>query len=294
MKSLRHKRFLWLACLATVCQLAPRPGELRAAQPAAPNRAVVTTAAAAKHAYDMGDHARAAELYFQAHQLDPGDGAFLFGSARSLQLAGQLALAATRYAAFLQNERGHADLRARASRHLADTERAREERAAASARAAVRPGPPREAALREIAPPQPATPTDVQAPAASMVFTAVPAPHWPQQVALWGGIGLVAVGTAAFASATVDQYAFAAAMAPGWQGQKVAGYASRAEASQAARAIANGQNLGLGLASVGAVAMAIALWPRAEKQRTAGVVPGAGWVPRLSVRPDALAAEVAW
>ena len=258
----------------------------------APNHAVVQLANQAHEAYKAGDHNRAAELYFQAHQLDPGDGAFLWASARSLQLAGQFELAEVRFVAFLQLDTADRSLREKATLYLREVraELARQRLAVVAvkrkevAEVVAPPVAPTPVAVEVVAPPVP--PIVVQAPAAPAPPPAVwsPARHgalWTSAAAAVAGVALLAVGT-------WQRSDFEAAMAPGFAGGKIAGYADRAAAAQAGDAIALRQNVGAALAAVGAAGALLAwLWPSAASDAVhlGGSKTVDGW---------AIAAEGSW
>ena len=255
------------------------------ARPSAPpNRAVVRLANEAHAAYQAGDQKRAADLYFRAHQLDPGDGAFLWGSARSLQLDGQLDLAEVRYVAFLQLETADRALREKAVVYLAQVRAALRGRVAP--RAEREPEPPTPAPLSvavtpavppvvEVPPTTPIVPS-IQAPVASVP---PPALSRLRQAMLWGASGAALVGAGLLAVATWERSDFVATMSPGFTGGKVDGYADRAAAVKAGEAIAFRQNLGGVVCALGAVgALTAWFWPRERVDPSVQVlgVPNAG------------------
>lgn len=236
--------------LATVALLAA----LFASAPAAtlalpPNNAARDLAAAAFAAHESADYGRAADLYFQAHQLDPADGAFLFASARSLHLGGQWALAIVRYRAFLLVEAAKPEYLGRARAYLAQAEALQREHEA------------RQRAAAELA----RAVTPAQAPTATAAVATPPptAPRGPLRTAtLWSGTAVGAGGALWLAAATWQRQTFDLAMAPGFAGGKVEGYASRAEAQAAGHALAVQQNWAWAVLSAGATAaLAAWLWP---------------------------------
>ena len=275
---------------ALVCVLLAISGspEAWARSGAPPNRAVVRMAKEAHNAHQAGDQKRAADLYFRAHQLDPGDGAFLWGSARSLQLDGQLELAEVRFVAFLQLETADKALREKAVVYLAEV------RAEMQRQRALQPLPA-DPGVTPTVEAQPATPTVAPAPVleipadrpdqptlARPVVPAAPAPRSAlRQGLFWGATGVAAVGAALLGVATWERANFTAAMAPGFSGQAVQGYEDRAAALRAADAISLRQNIGGIVCAAGAVgALAVWFWPRDGADPAVNVlaVPSAqGW-----------------
>lgn len=287
----------WTLCLA----LAFCPALARATPPSAARQSGMATASAAKQAFDAGDFTRAADLYWQAHLLDPADGPYLFALARCLHAGQQWERAARRYREFLALPTGHPSLRVRAAKYLQEVE------AELERQGAVRPEP----ATSEVAVPQPvqSTPTELPA-AATAAVEAVsagklqappvvvrpaqePLPAgspWPRRAVLGSGAALMATGAAVFAVFTAERWAFEDAMQPGFGGAKVTAFDSRAAASQRAVEIANRQNLGLGLLAGGAAAVALGLW----LGREAGERPAENLSLRAAVGPGLLAVEGRW
>lgn len=288
---------VWTLCLA----LAFCPALAQAAAAPTARQNGMATASAAKQAFDAGDFARAADLYWQAHLLDPADGPYLFALARCLHLGQQWERAARRYREFLALPTGHPSLRVRAAKYLQEVEAELERQGAARSENAK----PEEA----VSPPARSTPTQLPAaatpalePVASEKLQAQravvrPAPEpqpagspWPRRAMLGSGAALMATGVAVFAVFTADRWAFEEAMQPGLEGGKVTGFESRAAASQRAVEIANGQNLGLGLLAGGAAAVALGLWLGREAiERPAGNLSL-----RAAVGPGMLAVEGRW
>ncbi len=216
-----------------------------------PNNAARDLAVAAFAAHEAADYARAADLYFQAHQLDPADGAFLYASARSLHLGGQLALAIVRYRAFLLVEAANPNYRVRARAYLDEAEaqqraRSEQQRAAELAKAAT-----------------PTQPTSV----ATIAPLQRPPPLSPLRTAgLWSGAAVGFGGALWLAAATWQRQTFETAMAPGFAGGKVDGYASRADAQARGHALTTQQNWAWAILSAGAsAAIAAWLWPLGQR-----------------------------
>ncbi len=265
--------FRALAILAALLLVCPMPAQAKPRP--APNRAVVELAQDALRAHRKGDQKRAADLYFQAHQLDPGDGAFLWGSARSLQLDDQLELAEVRYLAFLQIERADSDLRAKARVYVAQVQAELAQRRALAAQAAAAHPLPVAATAEspvEVAPANLRTVVPAAEPTATVaaVTPAVRAAATPppssrlRQGLFWSATGIAVAGAVLLAVATSERQSFEAAMAPGFAGGKIAGYADRPTALRAGDAIVLRQNLGGAALAVGAVAAVVVwFWPHA-------------------------------
>jgi len=136
-----------------------------AAEPPEPQREIALRRIAdeAREAHQRGDYLRAAQLYWQGWLLDPSDGGFLYGSARSLQLGGDLLGAIGRYQAFLKLRHQRAELVARARRSLAEAEAALRDRGR-SPPAAVPASAATPTDLSEPATPSPAAPAATPAP----------------------------------------------------------------------------------------------------------------------------------
>ncbi len=254
--------------LAVLCamlsQLLAAP--LMARPPAPPNRAVVQLAQQALAAHRAGDQKRAADLYFRAHQLDPGDGAFLWGSARSLQLDGQLDLAEVRYVAFLQLETADPDLRDKAVTYLAELRAELAQRRARVVPPPVVPLPPEPSPVVVPAPP-PEPPVAIAPPPPEVVApveVARPQLSRLRQGLFWGTLAVAAGGASLLAVASWQRDAFNTAMAPGFSGGKVTEYPDRATALRAGDAITLRQNLGVAALVLG-TAGALTTWllPRA-------------------------------
>ena len=259
---------LAVACGAA-CALTVSPA--RAAVPAlAPNRAAYELAAAAFAAHEHGRYIEAADLYFQAHQLVPADGAFLYASARSLQLAKQWVLAAVRYQAYLRLETAAADYAAKAKLHLAEVQAevaaeraaaARAERARAEAVALAAAQTPVDAAVH-------VTPVALGPSAETLQrdFDRAAAAAQAEQlrrVTLWTSCAVAVLSGVWFAAEWRRRDMFEQAMAPGLSGGKVVGYTDRALAAAEADDIALQQNLAAGGVALGAATALVAwLWPR--------------------------------
>ncbi|MBM4343369.1 MAG: tetratricopeptide repeat protein [Deltaproteobacteria bacterium] len=110
-----------VAALACACPWAPAPA--RAAEKTA--QAAEKTAATAKAAYEKGDFENAARLFYQAWQVQPNQGGWLYSSARACHKAGLYDDAAQRYEAFLANPKGAEDKLTQARGHLDDVQRER-------------------------------------------------------------------------------------------------------------------------------------------------------------------------
>lgn len=288
-------------CLGAPALLAQTPAA-SAVRDAAARKSGIATASAAKRAFESGDFRRAADLYWQAHLLDPADGPYLFALARCLHSDGQLDRAARRYREFLALPTGHASLRPRAAKYLQEVE------AQLERQAAMRPGPaPAEEAVAQSAPatatemPAQATPANRSAAENHQPPQVVVRPlaqarsgasAWPRRLAVGSGAALLATGAAVFGVFTAERWAFEQAMQPGLDGGKVSAFASRAEASQRAAEIANRQNLGLGLLAGGAAAMALGLWWGSDTDGSQTVVENLQW--RTVVGPGMLAVEGQW
>ena len=108
---------LLLAVLAVVTFIGPAVA--RAAN------AAEKTALAAKAAYDKGSFEEAARLFYQAWQLQPNEGGWLYSSARSCHKAGNWDDAAARYEIFIKNPKGSPEKAAQAQQHLADVQNER-------------------------------------------------------------------------------------------------------------------------------------------------------------------------
>jgi hypothetical protein len=268
---------------------------LQARPHAAPNHAVVQLANQAHEAYKAGDQKRAAELYFQAHQLDPGDGAFLWGSARSLQLDGQLELAEVRFVAFLQVETADRGLREKAVTYLEQVraELAQQRHAAdAAKRPAVHAEPVMPVALYVAPTPVAVVVVAAPAPPVVVVLPSTPAPpSWSasRHATFWSAAATAVAGAALLAVATWQRSAFETAMAPGFSGGKIEAYPDRAAAIRSGDAIVLRQNVGGAVLAIGTLgALAAWFWPRADANDAVKLRAGRtadGW---------AIAAEAAW
>jgi tetratricopeptide (TPR) repeat protein len=84
----------WAAAFAVVLVGAPASG-------LDPQKAAEAMAHKAAAAYEQGDHSRAAQLYFEAYRQDPQRPDYLYGAARSEQIAGLLDRAEEHFAAFI-------------------------------------------------------------------------------------------------------------------------------------------------------------------------------------------------
>lgn len=288
-------------CLGATPLLAQTP-EASAVRDGAARKSGIATASAAKRAFEGGDFRRAADLYWQAHLLDPADGPYLFALARCLHADGQLERAARRYREFLALPTGHVSLRPRAAKYLQEVE------AELERQAALRPGPAQaELAVAQSAPatatemPAQATPADRAAAENHQQPQVVVRPlaparpgasPWPRRLAIGSGAALIATGAAVFGVFAAERWAFEQSMQPGLDGGKVTAFASRAEASQRAAEIANRQNLGLGLLAGGAAAMALGLWWGPDTDGSQAVVENLQW--RTVVGPGMLAVEGRW
>lgn len=275
------------------------PAAPRSPDGASPRAKVEKLAGGAMRAFAAGRYAEAAERYAAAHALDPRGGAFLFSSARSLQLAGQLAAAADRFRAFLQLGDSAPELRERALRHL---EAILVEQARA---AAPTPSPLPEPVTAERVPeplPAAATPTQpAELSAAATPASAQPAllarppapePSWGTVVAKWSGIALAVAGGAMLVAETVARQQFEDAMAAGFRGELVQGYASRQEAVARAQQLANGQNLGWGLGGAGLLLAAASWWWGRDTESPVATTRGKPLV--LGVSLSGLGVGVAW
>ncbi len=116
-------RFAWLLVAALCCACPWVAAPARAADKTA--QAAEKTAATAKTAYEKGDFENAARLFYQAWQLQPAEGGWLYSSARACHKAGLFDDAAQRYETFLANPKGAADKVAQARGHLDDVQRER-------------------------------------------------------------------------------------------------------------------------------------------------------------------------
>ncbi len=113
----------WLLVVALACACPWVPVPVSAADKTA--QAAEKTAATAKVAYEKGDFENAARLFYQAWQLQPAEGGWLYSSARACHKAGLFDDAAQRYETFLANPKGAADKVAQARGHLDDVQRER-------------------------------------------------------------------------------------------------------------------------------------------------------------------------
>lgn len=246
-----------LLAAALGAALACLPAPAAAAPP--PNRATVALAESAHAAYQAGDYPRAADLYFQAHQLDPADGAFLYASARSLHLAQQWALAAVRYRAFLRIETAKPEYVALAQQYLADAD----QQAAAEARRREQAQAEKDQRAAELA--AAATAELAKLPPATVDAPPAPKPApWSQsrRVAFFSAAGATAAAAGFLGWASWRRSAFEDAMAAGFAGGKVSGYTDPTAAQAAGHQLAMQQNLGWALATLAAsAAVAAWLWP---------------------------------
>jgi len=182
----------------------------------------------------------------------------LFASARSLHLSGQWALAVVRYRAFLHIEAANSGYVGRARTYLAECEdRLREQ----DARQRLEDARQQSAELARSATPEQAQPV------ATPAVPAAPPPRSPVRSAtLWSGTAVGAVGALWLAAATWQRQNFETGLQPGFDGGKVEGYATRAEAQAAGHALAIQQNWAWAVLSAGATAAVTAwLWPQAER-----------------------------